>query len=263
MNTPNMWMKNFFEMYMKGDRDGAYRLKHMYIPQKLYKYQSLSERNINSIKNGKLWFCNAKNLNDPFDCKATYFNEEELLSQLKNRSVIEKKDVINKSLDFLQSIAKVTCFTEDPFNMPMWAHYGDNHEGICVEYDLTQLPYGSDFSNGLYPVGYEDKRYDVTNLLKMTFEEEPNQKLALLFFLMLLKHKSWSYEKEWRIILPDERHNGGLENFPIKPTAVYFGLNSSQEEIENAKLKLDKDIKFIKLNMHNSEFFNLDINELA
>lgn len=257
------WMKNFLEMYMKGDRDGAYGFKHLHIPQKLYKYQPLSERNIDSLKNNKLWFSNAQNLNDPFDCKATYFNNEELLNRLTNRSVIEEKDAINQSLDYLQSIVKITCFTEDPFNMPMWAHYGDNHKGICVEYDLTQLPLESDFSKGLYPVGYEDKRYDVTNLVKMILEEEPNMKVSLLFFIMLLKHKSWSYEKEWRIILSDSRHSGGLESFPVKPTAVYFGLNSSQEEIENAKLKLDKDIKFIKLNMHNSEFFNLDINELV
>lgn len=77
----------------------------------------------------------------------------------------------------------------------------------------------------------------------------------------MLKHVSWNYEKEWRIVLFDEGLNGGLENFQVRPTSIYFGLNSSKEKIEHTKLILDNNIPFVKHNMKNNEFFDLVIYE--
>ncbi|MCZ0871258.1 DUF2971 domain-containing protein [Peribacillus sp. AS_2] len=260
----NKWMNEFIALYSNGDREKAYRFKHFHIPQKLYKYQSLSERNIDSLKNNKVWFSNPKNLNDPFDCTALYYDEEVLLNQLTNKNVFSIKNSknINSSLEILQRMTKITCFTENPFNMPMWAHYGDNHKGICVEYDLTQLPFESKLSRGLYPVEYEEKRYEGTKTLKRIFEgENHSESVIMLLYSMLLKHKSWSYEKEWRIILQGDDGKGGLEDFPIKPTGIYFGLNTNRNQVKNVRSVLDEDIKITRLRMQNGAYFNLETYE--
>lgn len=31
---------------------------------------------------------------------------------------------------------RVSCFTESPYSMLMWAHYANNHEGFCIEYEI-------------------------------------------------------------------------------------------------------------------------------
>ncbi|CAH0184875.1 DUF2971 domain-containing protein [Peribacillus simplex] len=254
----NNWLSDFMTLF-SSDMEDAYRFKHLHIPQKLYKYQSLSERNIDSLKNNKVWFSNPKNLNDPFDCSALYYDEEFLLNKLSNKNVfgIANSNDIKASLRFIQRMTKITCFTENPFNMPMWAHYGDNHKGICVEYDLTQLPFESKLSRGLYPVKYENKRYDGTNILKMIYEND-SVSSAMLFYTMLFKHQSWSYEKEWRIILMGDDGKGGLEDFPIKPTGIYFGLNTNRAQVKNVMSILDDDIKINRLRMQNDEYFNLE-----
>lgn len=42
--------------------------------------------------------------------------------------------------------------------MPLWGNNADKHRGICIEYDFTELNVNDNFSNMLYPVGYEKKR---------------------------------------------------------------------------------------------------------
>ena len=45
----------------------------------------------------------------------------------------------------------IVCFTQNPNDMPMWAHYANEHKGFCVEYEI-------DDPSKLYPVFYTDKR---------------------------------------------------------------------------------------------------------
>jgi len=71
----------------------------------------------------------------------------------------------------------------------MWSHYGDNHQGACLEFDTSNK-----FFSPLRDVDYEWGRHDID--LKKPFNEND-----IITKVMLRKYHDWSYEKEWRIII--------------------------------------------------------------
>lgn len=269
-------MYQWFEEYMKrffSDRPASYKLKHEHIPKSLYKYQPISDSirddRLKSIKENKIWLTKAPYLNDPFDCQPTYYNEDKLRNIIKNERVQEKTgksvdyliDAVNQSLFMFRKNIKVACFSEDKFNMPLWGNYADNHRGICIEYDFTQLEVDNEFTKMLYPVGYDDNRYDITNILKSIISDDFKSNPYILFFLVLMKHKSWEYEKEWRVISFDfdgTTEKGSYIKCPVKPKAIYFGLNCSEKDIEEVASLIDLNkTKLCKMELHNNKYFHL------
>jgi hypothetical protein len=84
---------------------------------------------------------------------------------------------------------------------------------------------------------------------------------------MLLKQSRWSYEKEWRIIKmkrPEEKEfKNGLEDCPLKPTAIYLGVNFDKNEVHSVKEKLKGlDIPIYALKVSNSEFFEIELESI-
>ena len=268
------WFKEFLRLYFRVGIEEAYKFKYRNIPSKLYKYQPYKENRISAIINKKLRFSMPKDMNDPFDCRGVCWNTDEIENFLKTRVQKDKikefdsiDSIVEGAIASLRNNIKITCFSEELFSMPMWSHYADNHTGFCIEYDFTRLSYENDLTKYLFPVGYDSRRYDITNLFKKTFNEPYDPRVILLCFLMNLKHSSWSYEKEWRIIkmrLPEEKEfKSGLEDCPIKPTAIYLGINFDKNEVHSVKEKLKSlDIPIYVLKVSNSEFFEMELESI-
>jgi Protein of unknown function (DUF2971) len=116
-------------------------------------------------------------LNDPFEVSALHQKKERV-----QRLVLDHKEKIAKTHGLL-------CFSEDWIDPVLWTHYGVQHRGICLGFDIKE--------NTAIPVSYEDKR------LAERLEEGVTEIDAdLSKLLMKTKFKSWSYEKERRIIVP-------------------------------------------------------------
>lgn len=49
---------------------------------------------------------------------------------------------------------RVACFSQDNDNAPMLTFYGDNHKGICIEYDFYE---DKNFRDFCFPVKYVEK----------------------------------------------------------------------------------------------------------
>ena len=268
------WFKEFLRLYFRVGIEEAYKFKYRNIPSKLYKYQPYKENRISAIINKKLWFSMPKDMNDPFDCRGVCWNTDEIENFLKTRVHKDKikefdsiDSIVEGAIASLRNNIKISCFSEELFSMPMWSHYADNHTGFCIEYDFTRLSYENDLTKYLFPVGYDSRRYDITNLFKKTFNEPYDPRVILLCFLMNLKHSSWSYEKEWRIIkmrLPEEKEfTSGLEDCPLKPTAIYLGVNFDKNEVHSVKEKLKNfDIPIYVLKVSNSEFFEIELESI-
>lgn len=261
------WYKEFIDLYFKSNILEAYKFKHKNIPSKLFKFQPYKEDRISSIINNKIWFTIPKDLNDPFDSRGVYWNTEDLQKIFVSRNKYLKLEKVNQivtdAVASLRNNIKITCFSEDLFSMPMWSHYADNHKGFCVEYNFKQLDYENDFTKYLFPVGYESQRYNITNLTKLILENQTDLRINLFFFLMSLKHKSWAYENEWRIIkmrLSDVEFKSGLEDCPVKPTAIYLGVNFDENEVQTILEKfINMEIPIYRLKVGNSKFFDLDL----
>lgn len=147
---------------------------------------------------------------------------------------------------------KVTCFSSELYNLPLWGNYAGSGSGFAVEYDFKQLGMNSDFTKLLYPVIYREEREereDITGVLKKLIEVASNGQfhplLRLLFYKNLIKYISWAYEKEWRLIFIDKE---SFIKMPIKPTAIYI---TDRCDGKNEKLlkeiALDLECNFYKL----------------
>lgn len=138
----------------------------------------------------------------------------------------------------LKSIFGISSFSERVDSILMWAHYADNHKGFCIEYDFTI----SDIKNYLFPVIYQENIFDFS----CVFNQEARVQALII---SLIKAIDWSYEREWRIVVPREQpvEDGILVNVP-KAKSVYMG---SHIEDENEKIIIDlcrrKDINLFKM----------------
>lgn len=154
--------------------------------------------------------------------------------------------------------------------MEMWAHYAANHQGFCVEYDLTtsindnlkSILYG-----GLLPCNYASKPYNISGALLFKNEEKRGKDKELsfkekaqlnksIFLSFLQKSTSWSYEKEWRLILPNdliEVNDYKIHFFPIK--AIYCGCKMEKHNREYLyKWAVRKKIDIYQMEMKENSF---------
>lgn len=257
------WFQQFFDLYFSGNILEAYKLKYENIPARLYKYQPYDEKRVSAVLQHKMWFALPKNMNDPFECTGICWDSAALEAE-KSGAFASKELIVNKYISSLRDDIKISCFSERLYSMPMWAHYADNHKGFCIEYDFKKLNYENDFTKYLFPIGYVNKRYDITDLLKNTSNENI---FNLLFFLMNVKHNSWANENEWRIIKIrkscEKEFCDGLEQCPVKPTAVYLGMNFKEHNILKIKNKFyHEDIPVYMMKSTNSEFFNMKMERI-
>lgn len=177
---------------------------------RLYKYMS-SERLLAILKSPSIRFTQPNELNDPYECHLTLDPSEVLDSYRQHRRSMgpsisepelenhvlaaEQQLVIDALLHYrhMRNSLGVVSLTEDPRNLLMWAHYGDEHRGAAVELDIFNSllrpgSKGGDTFSGFRRVEYVDTR--VKGLAT------PDNTITSLS----RKSKAWEYEKEWRLI---------------------------------------------------------------
>ena len=185
-----------------------------YAPTSLYKYYSDHPRNFEAVKNNKMWYSAPCNFNDVFDCTLTIEEKDIFDSALRmvpdNRgirqgSVMWKqvKGTVGQSIRTFQSSFEdlrsrmgISCLSETDDSLLMWAHYANNHSGICVEYEL--LEFNSQLHFSPVPIVYTDERVCIH-----TLETLANDIQGLFIESLTSKSPEWSYEREWRIIRDD------------------------------------------------------------
>ena len=122
----------------------------------------------------------------------------------------------------------------------MWSHYADYHKGFALEYEMRPtLTKGIKEGVGLYPVIYDDIRYDASQymawaFLKMFGINAPNPDVLSHTKCALHKSRRWEYENEWRLVDYSMR-NYLVENVTsinYKPTAIYYGVHIANENKE-------------------------------
>lgn len=175
------------------------------------------------LTNAEFYMSKKSDLNDPLDMAYTislenylnlYFDKYpslkndpkhvELVSSCFKRKIESGENDWINDIDELQFKLRVVCFTEDGNNPLMWSHYALNHTGVCLKFEPTK---DSNFEKALCPVTYSDELIEAKNTNDFTK-------------CLLTKLKTWSIEKEWRIISDKEK-------FPFKHEAlveIVFGL---------------------------------------
>lgn len=172
----------------------------------LYKYYN-AENGLKAIESRRLGFRTPKHFNDPF----------ELTALSNGDGPGTKLDTLRSLVESLKEQVVILSLTRSPLNPLMWAHYGREHSGIVVGYDI-EGPFLNSQKYSLIPADTGDVIYTHTKSpFKMTPEtmsalqrvyhwgfgsgESPvYEQQAIARRLFLTKHASWVYEEEVRIV---------------------------------------------------------------
>lgn len=167
--------------------------------------------------------------------------------------------------EYINNNVKIACFTTTNTNGLMWSHYADKHQGYCIEYDIKNFDYKFLFC--LYPVLYSQTRFliPLENYIeyseKVSLKDFVNDTQFLKDIIKVLRTKSdiWSYEKEWRIILPKEEIP--LLELPIK--GVYLGSKIADKHKDEIYQIQQKRSFFIKQMVLDKNEYKLNVVDLV
>ncbi|MHB1756767.1 MAG: DUF2971 domain-containing protein [Leptospirillum sp.] len=105
-------------------------------------------------------------------------------------------EILQKTLQEHVNKSRTICFSENPNNILMWAHYASKHEGYCFEFESVALK-GINKLVGFYTVEY-DSLNDLRPLIN--FSDAEWKEADFLKKIFLSKSKHWSYEEEIRMV---------------------------------------------------------------
>lgn len=198
--------------------------------------------------------------------KPVYFNDPFELTALSNGSgPLSKQETLRHQIEELKEQVVILSLTRSPNNPLMWAHYGRDHTGFVIGYDVR-----GDFLNSqefnLIPAEAGDVIYTHTkspfeltrasmDAMKQVYQHgfgathTPTfEQQSLARRLFLTKHASWVYEEEVRIVklvdsLFEENHVFQAHGYrqlekidPLRPLPTGLSLYKHQVPIHSVYL---------------------------
>jgi len=128
----------------------------------------------------------------------------------------------------------VLSLSEDPLNLRMWAHYGGNSTGICLEFQRTN-------ENSLGTANTRKVNYVKTRPKILLHQRHENIKE-----IITTKSYLWEHEKEWRNIKPE---GDKPYPFPGKVQKIFFGLNTCIETKKLIKNIFGPDVEYEEISL--------------
>ena len=173
----------------------------------LFKYSSYIE---SFLERPTIKLSNIKSLNDPFESEISEKVIERLANTLNHHGqnaakILEETKVDLRALKTLLSFNGLVSFSETPRNLLMWAHYGNQHKGMCVGFSrdvLTTLTDKRKFNSsnfGVYrpiKVNCDSDRIDPKKIVS-----KGNVIKEILISYLTTKSDEWIYEKEHRSLI--------------------------------------------------------------
>lgn len=212
------------------------------VPMKLYKYRGITPYSLADLTNHELHASSPLAFNDPYDCLTQQPGVDASASDIRDflnkygvdhfldlndagfRGVRaydqtgdaealheELRNVLLKERNDVLSDVRICSLSAIKNGLVMWSHYGDQHTGMCLEFDATQEPfvhakkveYGKQMPEFDFMKAYMDGDY--SDLVRAQFH----------------KFSGWQSEGEWRIV----RYGGpdSISYYMSALTAVYLG----------------------------------------
>src|SRR6218665_156608 len=213
------------------------------IPIHLYKYRPLYPEKCAQVKHAhdilvrdRIWVAKPDSLNDLHELKfnlvwnpeRSRVNEwaEDGLRQLTPAEQLRFEDILSEPISKsmteniraeMRRAGGVFCASQDPRNVPMWAHYADNHRGICIQYETTE--------DELFLLA--QKVQYTPQLPIMRVPSNPDRHPDYYRY----KSPEWAYEREWRVTI---LCNSGL-SVTVRPSTisgVIFGVRADPATVK-------------------------------
>lgn len=194
-------------------------------------YKFLSKRwALDALRTRQLKIARLDELNDPFDLSP--FDTSTHLANL----------MMTLTLDDMAKRFGVVCFSASWTDPVIWAHYAEQHRGICLGFDVPD--------NCCKPIAYVPDRLPFPTLETMTADE----RFAAAQLFLFTKFSSWAYENEVRVSLlldPTTEANGlYFKQFDdhLKLAEVIVGMRSGtcRREIERCLSRSEADVVILR-----------------
>ena len=178
-----------------------------------------------SIKERRLKIARIHELNDPFELLGCD------LSDKKQRPALKKmKETLSKDKGLV-------CFSQSWRNPVQWAHYSNNHKGICLGFEIPE--------DWLLKVKYQTNR--------LICQEKPD--IEFMKKVLSTKFSHWKYEKEYRLFIGLDKtaEEKGLYytdfSKDLKLKKVIVGCNSelTRRDLKSALGDLQKEVEVFKV----------------
>lgn len=190
---------------------------------------------------------------------------EELTKIKENRQEVVRY-IANEAFMRICGSIYITCFSQNyinPRSTLMWAHYADNHKGVCFEVDFPKATRDNYNEGDAIPINVTYVKSLVDERNKRTPESAD-----LPLFIATYKSDIWQYEEEVRIVVEsssfdktkfsiiNEGRNLDLDFNISSISKVIFGLRTPSQEIEEI-------VKLFCRKGHLPEFYKLDIHPVS
>ena len=234
-------------------------MKKINLPSSVFKYRCFCRETKEGLKedlfwkesmNGIVYYSLAKdfNRNDPDDCILKY-NRNAIIDAVykqmgrKGKRNYKSNQYIDRIMgEYIYQIRdnfRIGCFTtRRPEDGYMWdeINFGGNHTGYCIEYEtIKEVMFPGTIK--FLPVLYHPDRYDSTkvicNLIKNNGNVDSLEVISLAYNFALVKPKKYFQEKEWRVIVTQNRYDD------------YFNVDKDKIDFSNIMkaIYLGKDYK--------------------
>lgn len=186
----------------------------------LYKYLTF-EAAIKVIQTASIGFSCVEDLNDPFECTAFAFKNDDTIDVPITVTVGAYRNQFSRKYVILS-------LTRQPLNALMWAHYGSSHQGVVIGVDVEEagltdsstsvIPaqYGEIIYTATKPAGLNISSVDELMNIGNSFVKFNNDFYNLLKRAFLYKSVEWAYEEEVRVV----------KNLADNPNSYHFGEGS-------------------------------------
>jgi hypothetical protein len=207
-----------------------------------YKFKAINTYLLESLEQSELYVPPLCKLNDPFDCQLNvdYLFEETInLARLRNNDFI-KYMLLDKNFkdEWKREVSEIGVYSvsisEAILNEHlMWAHYAENHSGVCIKYNENFTKFVktiiADQSDG-GRVTYTETSDFAARILELP-QKQPYFTKGLNRIYLFTKNKSWQYEDEGRFIVNRAKLNSESKlQLPANYIhSIYFGINVSDE----------------------------------
>ena len=195
---------------------------------KVYKYRGIStlDRDLESLASNYFFAPTAERLNDPTEAVLN----DRLVSQIMSALGSEVSKHFETLTDMRHSVGiySLSRVADDEL---MWAHYGESHQGFCIEYNLQRLILEARNQWDVVDVAYSETPPT------LTVDDIARQGEHSHIVQTLVGHKSrrWEYEDELRIVTTTSGANYYAQS---AVTGIYFGCRCSVENTEKIRSRL-------------------------
>ena len=195
-------------------------------PSKFYRYRPLDDtlltRELGALRDSYLFSPPFAAMNDPMEAfYETDGPSDRIIDAMLAPSGKSARDMYAIVTEEIDRFALVS-FAGTHEDLPIWASYGSNFAGMCLEFDTVDLAIGDFQNESLRQVTYASSALPPLTMADIA----PPERLDKAVIARITRKRSeWSHEKEWRFItgevgpkaLPRRRASPRVSRPRVKP----------------------------------------------